>query len=203
MYGEHGVVHCVSGVYRSGRHCVLSVPSLVSSNAPTNTHTYRTPYSAAQRNILAIVEGIAQKERVGVRFGLVCYRDHPPQEATYVTRVFQFTTDVAQMKAYVDTMAAVGGGDGPEAVADALFEVLHMEWRPSAAKVCVLIADAPPHGLGEACDGFPQGAYTLDLTGRRSMNVQIGRGPSIPFHTNQSIRVLKQNKQAAPPATTP
>ena len=32
-----------------------------------------------------------------------------------------------------------------------------MEWHPDAAKVAVLIADAPPHGLGEACDGFPNG----------------------------------------------
>ena len=150
------------------------------------TDTPTSTYSAAQRNIIAIVEGIAQKERVGVRFGLVCYRDHPPQEATYVTRVFQFTTDVAQMKAYVDTMAAVGGGDGPEAVADALFEVLLMEWRPSAAKVCVLIADAPPHGLGEACDGFPQGASTLDLTGRRSI---CELALAHPFHSTLNNRL--------------
>ena len=70
----------------------------------------------------------------------------------------RLTTHAPNTQAYVDTMAAVGGGDGPEAVADALYEVLRMEFRPNAAKVCVLIADAPPHGLGEACDGFPQGA---------------------------------------------
>lgn len=100
-----------------------------------------------------------------------------------MTRVFQFTADVTQMKAYVDTMAAVGGGDGPEAVADALFEVLHMEWRQSAAKVCAFIADAPPHGLGEACDGFPQGTYTVHLIGCRSMC----KSALASSHTNQSI----------------
>lgn len=118
------------------------------------------PYiQAARQSIRAIVDGIKEKEGVDVRFGLVCYRDHPPQEATYVTQVFPFTADVAQMKRYLEdeAVAAVGGGDGPEAVADALFEMLHMEWRPRAAKVAVLIADAPPHGLGEAGDGFPQG----------------------------------------------
>lgn len=52
-------------------------------------------------------------------------------------------------------MSASGGGDGPEAVADGLYEVLHMDWRDEAAKVGVLIADAPPHGLGESGDGFP------------------------------------------------
>jgi hypothetical protein len=84
-------------------------------------------------------------------------------------------------------------------VADALHDVLHMDWRNDAAKVvsvegmmmmmmlvvvvmvmmmmmlvvvvmmmmmtttmmmmmqAVLIADAPPHGLGEGGDGFPNG----------------------------------------------
>ena len=35
-----------------------------------------------------------------------------------------------------------------------------MPWRESATKVCILIADAPPHGLGESNDGFPNGAPT-------------------------------------------
>jgi len=54
--------------------------------------------------------------------------------------------------------SASGGGDGPECVADALFEVLSLQYRPNAAKVCVFIADAPPHGLGESGDGFPNGS---------------------------------------------
>jgi hypothetical protein len=49
------------------------------------------------------------------------------------------------------------GGDGPEAIADALDAVLKLSWRPEAVKMCVLIADAPPHGLGTAGDGFPNG----------------------------------------------
>jgi hypothetical protein len=61
------------------------------------------------------------------------------------------------MQGYVDTMAADGGGDGPEAVADGLHDILNLTWRPNSTKVCVLIADAPPHGLGEDGDGFPNG----------------------------------------------
>jgi len=38
-----------------------------------------------------------------------------------------------------------------------LHEVNQLNWRPNASKVCVFIADAPPHGLGEAGDGFPDG----------------------------------------------
>eukprot|EP00002_Diphylleia_rotans_P011382 TRINITY_DN224_c0_g1_i1.p1 TRINITY_DN224_c0_g1~~TRINITY_DN224_c0_g1_i1.p1 ORF type:complete len:321 (-),score=71.76 TRINITY_DN224_c0_g1_i1:289-1251(-) len=60
------------------------------------------------------------------------------------------------MKKNVDTMSASGGGDGPEAVTAALHEVLHLSYRKSSVKICVFIADAPPHGL-ESNDGFPNG----------------------------------------------
>ncbi len=32
------------------------------------------------------------------------------------------------------------------------------DWRPHATKLAVLIADAPPHGIGEIGDGFPNGS---------------------------------------------
>jgi hypothetical protein len=92
-----------------------------------------------------------------VRFALVSYRDHPPQDSSYVTRVFPFTPDVAEMQQYVSTMSASGGGDGPEAVTAALDDALNLPWRPNATKVAVLIADAPPHGLEPTGDGFPEG----------------------------------------------
>lgn len=69
---------------------------------------------SAQDNIRSIVDAIQAAEKVDVRFGLVCYRDHPPQDSTYVSKVFPFTSDVNTMKAHVDTMTARGGGDGPE-----------------------------------------------------------------------------------------
>jgi hypothetical protein len=34
-----------------------------------------------------------------------------------------------------------------------------MEWREKAVKIVILITDAPPHGLGEFLDGFPDGKW--------------------------------------------
>ena len=52
----------------------------------------------------------------------------------------------------------ITGGDGPEAVADGLQQVLKLSWRQEATKMCVFISDAPPHGLGlDSGDGFPNG----------------------------------------------
>ncbi|OWF47448.1 ariadne-like RING finger protein R811 [Mizuhopecten yessoensis] len=61
------------------------------------------------------------------------------------------------MKSWLDGCSAQGGGDCPEAVADALHDMLKLSWRENATKICVLISDAPPHGLSPNGDGFPNG----------------------------------------------
>merc|ERR1719482_2431410 len=101
---------------------------------------------------------LSEAEACDARFGLVADRDHAPQDTTFVTRVFDFTADAATFQQHVDWMSAQGGGDGPEAVAASLAACVAMPWRPAATKVVVHIADAPPHGLGERGDGFPDGA---------------------------------------------
>lgn len=113
--------------------------------------------SAAQQNVVKICEELVVSEKADLRFALVCYRDHPPQDSTYVTKVFDFTSSHSKMQTYVGTMQAAGGGDGPEAVTAALHDALYLPYRKNATKFCILIADAPPHGIGENGDGFPNG----------------------------------------------
>ncbi|XP_070579987.1 uncharacterized protein [Ptychodera flava] len=111
----------------------------------------------ARKNIQNIVEEIVAKEMSDIHLAMVEYRDHPPQDSSFVTRVMDFTPSLKNMQKTMDKMSASGGGDGPEAVADGLHKALNLKWRPGATKVCVLIADAPPHGLGDGGDGFPKG----------------------------------------------
>ncbi len=54
-------------------------------------------------------------------------------------------------------MEARGGGDGPEAVTDGLYDMVRLDWRPRAARVVVWVGDAPPHGVEPGGDGFPGG----------------------------------------------
>lgn len=125
-----------------------------------NTGSMGTYIKSAQDNILKIAEKISKlggdNGGCDFRFALVAYRDHPPQDNSYVTKVYDFTDDFPKMKKNVDTMAASGGGDGPEEVACAFHDVLHLPWRDDATKICIFITDAPPHGL-ESSDGFPNG----------------------------------------------
>ena len=61
------------------------------------------------------------------------------------------------MKGWLEHCTADGGGDGPEAVADALNDAFNLSWRSDAVKICILISDAPPHGLVPDGDSFPAG----------------------------------------------
>merc|ERR1719420_755460 len=89
---------------------------------------------AAKKNIEAIAAKLVQSEGYDLRFALVAYRDHPPQDMSYVTKKFAFTNSVEQMKRDLATLSAKGGGDGPEAVAAGLKATLESEWRPNATK---------------------------------------------------------------------
>ncbi|CCU97435.1 unnamed protein product [Malassezia sympodialis ATCC 42132] len=62
------------------------------------------------------------------------------------------------MKEQLNGLFAAGGGDGPEAMTAALKAASDLDWRPDAAKMAILITDAPPHGIGEYGDGFPNGS---------------------------------------------
>jgi len=91
-----------------------------------------------------------------IRFGLIAFRDHPPQDNTYVTKSFGFTSDVETMQKNLSSLIASGGGDGPEAQTAALAEALNLEWAENAVKMVILITDSPPHGIGESGDGFTE-----------------------------------------------
>ena len=117
------------------------------------------PYiNKAKESIQCIVNKITEKAGCNdLLFGLVAYRDHPPQDNTYVTKKFDFTNNITIMQSYLNELTANGGGDGPEALTSALYEINNLNWRTDSTKIIILISDAPPHGLGEINDGFPNG----------------------------------------------
>lgn len=102
------------------------------------------------KNINKIADEIRRSEKCDLRVGLVNYRDHPPQDRTYVTNIHHLTDDIKKTREFINKTRASGGGDFPEAVCCGLNDCLHeLKWRDDAVKVVILIADAPPHGLGK------------------------------------------------------
>lgn len=112
---------------------------------------------AARDSIRSTVEEIVAAESADIRVAITAYRDHPPQDSSFVTQSYDFTPSVSKVKKTLESLQASGGGDGPEAVVDGLHAMMKLDWRPEATKVALLIADAPPHGLGTCGDGFPEG----------------------------------------------
>ena len=107
--------------------------------------------------ILEIIRTIKKEELCHrLRVGLVSYRDHPPEETTYITQKYELSSDTSKIEQNVLQMDASGGGDGPEAVSTALQVMNKMEYLNESAKIAVLIGDAPPHGV-EPGDRWPQG----------------------------------------------
>jgi ankyrin repeat protein/Mg-chelatase subunit ChlD len=122
--------------------------------------------NAVQRLMQDLVDAVKSQDLCkDLRIALIAYRDHEPQDSTYVTRVWPFTSDIPSVKRAINSLSALGGGDVPEAVADALHQLLQLNWdeasRPHAVRMAVLIGDAPPHGMiGHGMhyrDGFPYG----------------------------------------------
>ena len=112
------------------------------------------------QNIEEIVDSIGQYD---IRLGLVEFKDHPPEDRTFVTRAHDFTRCKKTMRRWLCDARAGGGGDYPEAVADAFRAALReLTWRVDATKICVLITDSIPHGLSPKDDcRYKDGRYRL------------------------------------------
>jgi len=101
---------------------------------------------AAKEKIWSIASTLAQAQQAPeISMGLVAYRDRGD---AYVTQVVDLNRDLDSMYAKLMDFAADGGGDGPEAVNEALEAAIQrMSWSQdqSTYKVVFLVGDAPPH----------------------------------------------------------
>jgi von Willebrand factor type A domain len=114
----------------------------------------------------AVADQIARLPvRPDVCFGLVAYRDRGD---AFLTRTHDFTDDLAAFQGVLGRLRAGGGGDKPEALNEALHEVVHgLSWRAEAARMVVLVADAAPH----LDYGGPQ--YDLDMQAALAKGIKV------------------------------
>lgn len=80
---------------------------------------------------------------VDIRYGLIVYRDRGDQ---YVVRNYGFTKRQSEMQSWLRAQRAGGGGDYPEAAAQALAAGADLNWRRGKGERLMFhIADAPAH----------------------------------------------------------
>ena len=98
-------------------------------------------------------------------YGLVAYRDRGD---AFITRTHDLTDDLGAFQQMLARVHAAGGGDTPEALNEALHEVVHtLSWRTDAARMVVLVADAPPH----LDYGGPQ--YDVDMQAALAKGIKL------------------------------
>ncbi len=134
---------------------------------------------AAKEKIWSIAASMAQADPAPeIRIGLVAYRDRGD---AYVTQTIDLSADLDSMYATLMDFRAAGGGDGPEAVNQALSAAVeNMSWSPSqdVYKVVFLVGDAPPHTDYHGERQYPQ---TLALARERGIivnTVRCGTNPA-------------------------
>ncbi|HHX67155.1 MAG: VWA domain-containing protein [Bacilli bacterium] len=92
-------------------------------------------------NVISRVQ--ATLTNTSIRLALLFYRD---TRDAYVTRYFDFTTDIQAQKKNLARQSAGGGGDFEEAVDVALSEAVSKEWGvENSTKLLIHVLDAPPH----------------------------------------------------------
>lgn len=79
-----------------------------------------------------------------LRYGLVAYRDRGDD---FVTRNFDFTADLDTFRSRLNSLAAAGGGDYPEAVNEGVGASLDsLNWDAGeSVRLMFVVGDAPPH----------------------------------------------------------
>ena len=121
------------------------------------TGSMRGLIDAARRQMITMMDRLAQAAEVDLHLGVVEYRDHPPQDKM-IYRVHPLTGDRRRAQRTIEGLKAEGGGDEPEAVLDGVLAACReLRWRRHARRLAVLVGDAPPHGVQRDGDTFPDG----------------------------------------------
>jgi VWA domain-containing protein len=111
---------------------------------------------AAKQHLLETIRTLRADQGIDLQAGLVEYRDHPPQDRSFVTRLYPLTADLEEMQRVINSLRADGGGDAPEAVFDGVHDACNrMSWREHSCRFVLLVGDSPPHGVLAAASEAP------------------------------------------------
>ncbi len=106
--------------------------------------------NAAKAQLLKVLERLSANNDVNLLIGLVEFRDHPPQDKSFVTRIYPLTVNLKKMQKSINQLKPGGGGDAPEAVYQGVYDACNeMKWRKHSYRFVLLVGDAPPHAFAK------------------------------------------------------
>lgn len=101
------------------------------------------------------------------RIGIVLYRDYKEE---YLTRRFQFESDLSIIQGRLNRISVSGGRDLPEAVYEGLYDAVeNFDWKASS-RLIIQVGDALPHKV-------PRGDVTKEMVFQEARNKNISIFP--------------------------
>ncbi len=97
-----------------------------------------------RRNVEATVRRL-HRDIKGLRIALIAHGDYCDARDTYVTKVFDFSSDVEKTCAFIRNVGKTFGGDSPECYELVLNQARALSWQAGKSKVLVVIGDDVPH----------------------------------------------------------
>ena len=95
-----------------------------------------------------VLKRIVDKNGVRIELGFLFYRDDCDKQNKFFEVDFTDVTDQAQYLKMQETLKlqnAMGGGDYPEALDEALLKAVNYKWAANATKIIFNVLDAPCH----------------------------------------------------------
>ena len=108
------------------------------------------------------------KLNINVRLALIFYRDTTD---IFITRVYDFSSDIDAQIALLGGQTASGGGDTPEAVEVAFQKANELSWKENTTKLLIHVSDAPPHSTISQLTQFSQNVVAFANKGIRFIPV--------------------------------
>tara|TARA_B110000114_G_scaffold185866_1_gene235911 strand:+ start:18130 stop:20001 length:1872 start_codon:yes stop_codon:yes gene_type:complete len=141
-----------------------------------------------QLELLDVIDRIRnQNKTLNIQTGSVFfYRDHTD---AYLTKMSPMTSDVIKTSEFIKNQFAAGGGDGPEAVDEALWITSKfLNWRDETrTKIAFLILDAPPHQNQSELDKIEK---AVKLASKKGIRIIPIVGSSINKSTEYLMRSI-------------
>ena len=152
----------LEGRMHHGRNVPLDVLFLLDSTGSMadEIHSIKTTLQSISKRVSNL------PANPDLRFGMVSYRD---REDEYITRIYDFDSNVQRFSRSIEEVRADGGGDYPESLNQALHEAVNdVGWRENSIRLMFLVADAPPH-----LDYSQDEDYSVDMARARHMGIKI------------------------------
>ena len=105
---------------------------------------------------------------VDINLALIFYRD---EGDTYVTKTYDFTSNLGSQYQYLSEQTANGGGDYEEAVHKALMKACELNWSENSTKLIIHVCDAPIHNEEEIVKSFSDSVLELTDLGVKMIPV--------------------------------